>query len=472
MAPLGSRMLRNTALILAARVVSQLLALVAVVLVIRHLREVGYGQFQDVVNTTALVTVVMDLGFNTLFQREAARRPAELSRYLANLVTSKLLFAMPAFAVLLGALALTGKVEYLLPGFVMMALASYSTLLRGPLYVVQRLTFEAVAIVLQTLALLALVAYGVISHQGVAYFLWAYAASYAITCTYYLAVLGFRRIARLHIRFEPELVRKWFWAGLPLALAFVITTVYFKIDVPILDFIRGDREVGIYGAAYKPFEALLFIPISMFNVVFPTLAIYYKESSGRVAWAVGKFYKALLLLGWPIGVGLFLLAPAFQPIYQFPSARPALQILALGVPFMFISNAFIAALNAINRQVMFTWAAVGSMIVNIGLNVVLIPLFGYLGAAWATVMTEIALTTIGYTLVARELGHVPLLRLSWRVVLAGIVMGLLLYPVDNVRGFRTLAVIAGGAAVYAVAVLLFGAVDREERQLVRSALQR
>ena len=110
---MGSRALRNTALILTARVVSRLVALLSVVLVIRQLRASGFGGFQDVVNTTALVTVVLDLGFNTLFQREAARRPAEISRYLANIVTSKLLFAVPALAVLALALLATGKLAYL-----------------------------------------------------------------------------------------------------------------------------------------------------------------------------------------------------------------------------------------------------------------------------------------------------------------------------------------------------------------------
>src|SRR2546423_7837681 len=61
-AGMGSRTLRNTALILTARVISRLVALLSVVLVIRQLRESGVGGFQDVVNTTALVTVVLYLG--------------------------------------------------------------------------------------------------------------------------------------------------------------------------------------------------------------------------------------------------------------------------------------------------------------------------------------------------------------------------------------------------------------------------
>jgi O-antigen/teichoic acid export membrane protein len=469
---MGSRALRNTALILAARVISRLVALLSVVLVIGRLREVGFGGFQDVVNTTALVTVVLDLGFNTLFQREAARRPAEISRYLSNMVAAKLLFAIPALAVLALALLLTGKLGYLLPAFLMMALASYSTMLRGPLYVVQRLGFEAAAIVLESLVLFGLVLYGVLTRQNVSYFLWAYVGSYAFSCAYFVVVLTARRVARIRWRFEPALIRRWFWTGLPFALAFVITTIYFKIDVPILDFVKGDREVGLYGAAYKPFEALLFIPLSMFNVVFPILAVYHREANGRVAWAVAKFYKSLLMLGWPISVGLFLMAGAFRPIYKFPESAPALQILALGVVFMFISNAFIAALNAVDRQLMFTWAALGSMIVNIVLNVALIPPYGYLGASWATVLTEVALTAISYVMVARQLGRVPVIGLSWRIVIAGLVMGAVIYPFHHVTGPRAVAVIIGGALIYAAALLLLGVVDREERAMLRRALRR
>jgi O-antigen/teichoic acid export membrane protein len=207
-------------------------------------------------------------------------------------------------------------------------------------------------------------------------------------------------------------------------------------------------------------------------VVFPILAVYHREASGRVAWAVAKFYKSLLALGWPITVGIFLLTGAFRPIYQFPRSEPSLQILALGVVFMFISNAFIAALNAIDRQVMFTWAALGSMIVNIILNIALIPRYGYLGASWATVLTEIALTVISYLMVARELGRVPVVRLSWRVVFAGLVMGVVIYPFHQVTGPRAVAVVAGGVLVYVAALFGLGAVDREEREMLRRAVRR
>jgi O-antigen/teichoic acid export membrane protein len=471
-AGLGSRTLRNAAVVLTARVASRILALLTVIVLEVHLRPAGFGLFGDIVYLSALSSVFLDAGFNTLFQREAARRPGELSRYLNNLLSGRLGFALLALIVFTGFLALTGKLPYLLPAFLMMVLASYSNLLRGALYAVQRLGFEAVAIVLESVVLLGLVFVGVATNQPVTFFLWAYAGSYAFSCAYFGVVLAVRRTVRFRWSFDLQFIRQWLWRGLPFAATFAITTIYFKIDVPILNFLRGDYETGLYVAAYKPFEALLFVPMTMLSVVFPVLAIYHREAGGRVAWAVSRFYKALLLLCWPISVGTFMLVGSLRPLYQFDGSAPALRLLAVGIVFMFVSNAFIAALNAMDRQLIFTWAALASMFVNIALNLALIPPFGYLGASWATVLTELALAVFGWFLTVRYVGPIPVWALSWRILLAGVVMGGVLYPLRGVHGPATLLAIGVGVVVYGLAVLLLGGLNAEDRAMIRRALRR
>lgn len=468
----GPGALRNTAIVLGARVVSQLLALVTVVLLERHLRPAGTGGFVDVVNVSALVAVVLDLGFSTLFQREAARAPDQISRFLSSLICARAIMGLLALGVFASVLALQAKSEYILPGFCMMLLSSYSGLLRGGFYAVRRLGLEAAAIMLQSLTLLLLVGVGVHLGGHVSFFLWAYTGSYLVVCVYYLIALPASGIARLGLSLDRGLIFSWLLEGLPFALAFLVTSIYFKIDVPILDLLRGDHETGLYGAAYKPFEALLFIPTSMLNVVFPVLSVYHRDASHRMPWAVARFYKALLLLGWPIGIGTFMLVLGLRPIYVFAASAPVLRILALAIVFMFCNNAFIAALNSIDRQVMFTWAALGSMVVNVGLNLVLIPHFGYMGAAWATVLTEIALGAMGWALTTRYLGRLPILSLSWRVLLAGALMGALLVPFRDVSGPALILVVAGAALCYSAFVLLLRAIDPEEMDLIRRAIWR
>ena len=452
---------------------ARVVALVTVLIIIRYLHADRYGAFTVLVNYTAIVSVVLDLGFNVLFVREGARHPDQIQRYLRNVMSLRLLMSIASLALLAAVLAFSGLESLLLPGFSLMVLTSYSTLLRNGLYAVQQLGYEAIAVVLESLVLLALVLYGYEAKQGVAYFVWAYAAQYAFSCIYFIVVLAAKRIAFIGWRFEPSLLREWFWKGLPFALTFVLTILYFKIDQPLVFGFRGPGEAGLYGAAYKPFESLLFIPITFLSVVFPVLTVYHRDRPGELLDAVGKFFKALVLIGWPMSVGIFLLAhPLTQILYGrgYEQSEPALRILALSVGPAFVNNAFIGALSATDHQSSFTWAAGWSLVANVALNLALIPTYGYIGASWATVATEIVLGVAGWTLTARHIGRVPVLGISWRAVLAGLVMGAAVYPLRDMSGLAIAIPVIVGVVVYATAVLLLRALTIDEISWARRAL--
>jgi O-antigen/teichoic acid export membrane protein len=472
-AGLGSRALRNTILILGARVVSRLIALVTVFATATALRDARFGVFNTVVTVSALVApLFLDLGFNILYQREGARHPSEIERYLQNLLSARLVLAVIALPVLAAALYLLKLTDLLIPAFVLMVVSSYANLLRYTLYALQRLGFEAIAIVLESLLLLGLTLFGVFNHQGVAYFLWAYVAMYAFDCIFFVVLLRALRIARLRWRFESVLLRQWFWMGLPFAVTFVLTTLYWKLDVPLLQFFRGSAEVGWYSLAYKPFEAVLFVPITMLGVVLPALAVYQRTSADRLRTAVVMFFKALLMLGWPLSLGVVILARPLAGLWTdfFPQSIPALQILALAYAFAFVNNAFIGALTVLDRQASYARAAGASLVVNLVSNLILIPPFGYIAAAWTTVVTEIVLVGVGWWMTGKHLGNLHLAAASWRPILSGAVMGVVLLPLSNVRGDAVLLVVLLGIAVYAAAVVLLRAVTREEIDFVRSAL--
>jgi len=469
-AGLGSRALRNTVLVLTAKVIGRLIALVTVIATLRYLTPAPYGTFVTLVNYTAIVSVVLDLGFNVLYVREGARHPADIQRYLRNVMSLRLVMAVGSLVILAVALTLAGLNNLLVPGFVLMVLTSYSTLLRNTLYAVQRLGYEAIAVVLESAVLLGLVVIGIKIGAGVTYFVWAYAAQYAFSCTYFAVVLWWKKIAIIGWEFEPVLLRVWFLQGLPFALTFVLTILYFKVDQPILYALRPHVEAGWYAAAYKPFEALLFIPMTLLSVVFPVLSVYFRERPQELADAVSRFFKALLVVGWPIAVGLLMLAHPLTTMFLYPQSEPALQILALALALGFVNNAFIGALSASDRQLSFTWAAGWSLVANVALNLILIPFFGYLGASWATVLTEVVLGVAGWIFTARYIGRVPVLQLTWRPILAGLVMGAVIYPLRDLDGVQLIIPIVVGAVVYAGAALLLRAITSDEIAFARRAL--
>lgn len=470
----GSRAIRNTALLMVARVISRVLALAVLIVMNRALLASQFGQYSTVVSISGFVTVIMDVGFNTLYQREAARDPGQLSRYLSNLLSVRPLFAVPALAVFAAVVPLFthGAWELVPAGFVMMALASFSNLLRYSLYAVQRLRAEAVAIVLESLVLLGATLVGAHTHQGPGYYLWAYALSYGFDCVYFWIVLHLMRVARVRWSWDVGFVRQWLVMSLPFALTFIITSVYFNVDLPLVNLIRGKDEAGWYSSGYKVFASVLFIAQTILSVGFPVLSLMWKEEDGRFRWAVERLWKGLLAAGWPVAVGCVLLAPAFRFIYNYGPSEPAFQILSVGIVFMFVTNTFIGALNAIDRQSSFAWAAFWSMVFNIAANLIAIPLWGYIGASWTTVLTEVFLSAVGFYLLRRHLFTLRIDKLSWRILLAGLIMGAGVFPFHETTGWRVLPVIAGAAAVYGLALVLLRAVDRDEWRLVRGLVER
>ena len=470
---LGKRALRNTILILVARVASRVVALITVVLISHVLGDARFGQMQTAVTYSALASIVADFGFTTLYVREGARRPERLAHLLSFAMSVRVMLSVAAAPLLLGGLWFAGLQSLWLPTLAILVIGGYLLLLRSTLYATQRLNFEIAEIVPESMLLLGLVILGAAIQGDASYFLWAYALTYAAATVYFAIVVIGRGIARPRWAFDAALVKPWFVAGVPLAITFLLTTVYFKVDVPILQHLRSYAEVGWYTLAYKPFEALLFIPVTLRSVMFPVLSIYKSQAPHRILATSEKFFKALALIGWPITVGIFLLTPQFNDLLQlFPQSEPALHILALAIVFVFVDNTFAATFNATDRQKTFAYIALSGLGVNIALNLVLIPAFGYIGASWATVITEIALVATGWAVLRAQVGALRVVHLTWRIIAAGLVMGAFVFLVHPQGRVPLLLVTLAAAAIYTLCLVLFRALDDEDWEAVRAVVRR
>lgn len=466
---LGSRAVFNSSVVLGARVISRLVALVVVVKLANYLQPDRYGQYTTLIAYSALVSVVADLGLSPLYTREAAREPSRLSEFLATLLSGKVALAVAASVILAAALYLAGLGGLILPGCALLVLTSYATLLRNTFYARGRLEFEAVAILAEIAIQAAAIFVGARLGAGVGFFVWGYAASFGFTCLYCLVVIPLFRLGRAQLGFQPGLFRGWLKVAFPFAVGALLTNLYFRADVPILDHFKGTTEVGWYQFAYKPFEALQFIPLAIQAVVYPLLGVYYREGGPRLVLTYERFFKVLVVLGWPLTVGTFVLAQPVGRLFRlYPESVPALRILALAIVFLFANSAFTAMLYAIDRQNLFAWTTGIAVVVNIGLNLILIPIYGYLAAATTTVITEAAFSVVGLAFIARRGHHLPWLRLTWRTLAAGLVMGVALFPAAS---SSILLAAPYGLLVYAAGLFVLKAVDREEVDLLLRGLR-
>src|SRR2546423_11722689 len=182
------------------------------------------------------------------------------------------------------------------------------------------------------------------------------------------------------------------------------------------------------------------------GAVFPALSLLAAGDRGRLVFAYEKSYKMLAILGLPLAVGIGVTADSIVHFTRgFEQSIPALRILAPWVVLIFVNTAFIYALTAINRQIDFTRLALFSLAVNVVRNRVLIPPFGYLGAAAASTITEVALFAGGWWLLRRHMVALSIFGSVAQVLASAAAMGIVVYLI---RSWPLAVVIILGAAVY------------------------
>jgi O-antigen/teichoic acid export membrane protein len=196
-------------------------------------------------------------------------------------------------------------------------------------------------------------------------------------------------------RFDGELARAAAREALPLWLATLFSLLYFKGDVVILKAFTGDAEVGAYSAAYKIFEGLMIVPAVVLTAAFPPLARAKDDPVRRRRWEAA-LVALLLGLGTAVAVAVYLASgPIIALVYRtgFGRAVPSLRVLAAALPILFLNYGlthFLIARDLERRNLQF---AALMLLVNVSSNLLLIPRFAGPGAAWATLITEVALTT-------------------------------------------------------------------------------
>jgi O-antigen/teichoic acid export membrane protein len=195
-------------------------------------------------------------------------------------------------------------------------------------------------------------------------------------------------------RFDRAVAREALAQGIPLWLVTLISLLYFRGDVLLMRLFAGDAEIGAYSAAYKIFEGAAILPGVILAGAFPPLARAHADPARQRRWE-RLLVACLVALGAAVGAALYagdarIVALVYGPGYL--RAVPSLRILALAVPLLFLNGALTTILIARNLERRNLLFAILMLAVNTVANLILIPRLGGPGAAWATLLTEGALT--------------------------------------------------------------------------------
>jgi O-antigen/teichoic acid export membrane protein len=450
--PEGTRVAaRNAALVAAAEIAGKVATLAFMVAAARILGRSGFGAFSFALSFSLLAATLPSFGFAALLTQRASADPARLRQLLSEVLAWRTAIAVPVFA---GA-AIAGLA--LMPGggsvtaFLLVLLASfvdvYTDSGRAAAGALQDLRGVSVALVVQRFVTAGLALFALLSGFGLVGLAATYLAG-TVVGTVGVAVT----LRRMGVSVDLRSLRKdSFLATGRMSVAIGIDTIVamalFRIDQVMLGALKGQAAVGVYAAAYRLLETVLFLAWSLARAVYPTMSAGADRS--RVRRGLEQAVAAVALVYVPFGVALWIDAgPILRLLYGASYAAGGTSVVRwLAAAPLAFAVGFLAnfALLARERRWEVVAASTVAAAYNVGMNFVLIPHLSGTGAAIVTTTSYLLEAVVILALLAPHAGWPRLDRALALPVAASLLMGafLLLSPFGPLVELPAAAVVYG-----------------------------
>jgi O-antigen/teichoic acid export membrane protein len=457
-----SLLARNSLILIGVEVLAKALGMLVFVLLARKVGATDLGVYAFAVSLSNLAALFPRYGFEGYVQRELPRAPKTFPHLWATIVAIK----VPLYAIAVGSVFVAlwlGQVSTpkswvvllvltstLLYEFLLFHAACFRAFQRAEYVAQVRLAYSGSYAVLGLLALRA--GFGV---PGVA----AVLVIVGVIAVIHSAWLLHRRVHPLALFVDPGAIRSVLKESLPFFLLVLVILLYNQIDIVLLSFLSGDREVGVYAAATKIFEATGLIPAGVMGTVLPALAHDWAVSRPQFAATFQAAFKYLTMLGLPLAAGSTICAAKLIHLLygsQYEPSIAVLRILIWTVVFCFWNYLLFTALIAMDRERDLVKIGAGGVGINIVMNLVLIPRYGALGSSATMVITQAFLFLLALRAVLR--GAKNNLDLPMALFNPALCTGAMAVILWLIRGSPLPLLISVGIGVYFAALLARGAV--------------
>lgn len=486
-------------------------------LYIRLLGPEGTGKYYFVVAIYGFFEILSRYGLGTLLVRDVAADKRAASRYLTNVVGLRTLLWMGVLPlitlVVIGYRLLdsTGiaaqsigmqEIQALALLTVAMLFAGWADALSSLFNAFEKMEYTAAfanAAALFKVALGALVlllGWGFVGLAGV-----------SLLVNFLQLFVLYSMVRR--VLFTPKWIwdwslQRWMLANSgPLMINHLLATIFWRIDIWILRPLVGAASVGLYSVGIKYLDGINIIPSVFTMAVFPLMSRLARRAQGAAAdvddaGGNGEHHllrsyilstRLLLMLSLPIALSVTALAEPLviliggsqflgqtETIHFFgrdftygSGSDLALQVVIWSIPIGFVNSVTQYVLIAVNQQRYLTKAFVIGVVFNVVGNLLMIPIFGYMGAAVVTILSELSLLFPFYYSVKRNVGSVPWFSICTPPLLSLFLAGMTILTLTG-RGQSGGIALVCGLLVYAGALVATGSFRGDDMNLVARAL--
>jgi O-antigen/teichoic acid export membrane protein len=385
----------------------------------------GYGMYAALLSLGFLLNIVLDLGITNYNTRHIAQHTPLMGKYLGGVAAARggLMLAYAVLTVAVGIVLGYRGAQLGLLGWLVLNQALVASILfvRSNIQGAQRFRQDSLLSVLDRVLLIVIVG-ALLWGRGegaffrVEWFVWAQTAAYAITLLVSL-VLVRRLSGPVSLRWKPAFTWVVLKRSFPFALLILLMTFYYRIDTVMLERMLPDGQAwaGIYYQGFRWFEALNMLGYLVAGLLMPMFSRMLKQKED-VSPLAGMAFR--LVMAGSIAVAVFGSAHALEVmelLYREDTESSARVLPMLLWSFVAVCTTYVfgSLLTAGGKLRALNWMAACGALLNIALNMVLIPRMQAEGAAWAALIAQgaTALAQVWIAFRLHRISGVPLTAL-------------------------------------------------------------
>ena len=383
---------KNTFWLVMATGANKLLNSILIIYVARVLGATNYGKFTFALAFVSLLVIFSDFDLPSIITRELSKE-IEREKEFPAIFSLKILLSLGTLILMLvGSFFITHdskiqRIIWILAIYIL--ISNFSGIIYAFLKARQRMEYVFLATILRALVVTGAGFLVILNFPSVENLSYGYLFA-SLAALIFILVFFHLKIFPLKFSWQKPIWLRYLAMSWPLALSTIFVRIYRSIDSIMMGYFGLITEVGWYNAAYKIIGLTVISSSLISESFYPILSKAFKESEETFQKLWNYHMETKISLAIPLVVGGVIFAPRIIYFIYNPSFAPsvfAFQILAVGAGIIFLNSVFAQALIVSNQQKKFLLITLFGAIINIILNLILIPKFSLYGAAFAALIT-------------------------------------------------------------------------------------
>ncbi|MEX0780801.1 MAG: flippase [Balneolales bacterium] len=437
---IGESIAKNTTVMVAAQMVTWVAGFVLLLFLPRYLGSEDYGRLFLAMSFAMILSVIIDFGGNYLIPKEVSKSRDKTPLLLISFVGVRTIIWFICMVGLLLFCYLAGYSNTMVLLIMIMGISKFfegaSKVIRSCFQGYELMVYPSLGIVSEQIFVATLAVAALLLGAGpieIAAVMAAGALLKLIISIKFIPLLV-DKLPAFHLNVSYKLLK----GSVPYFMWSVFAVIYYRIDAVMLSTMTTESVVGWYGGAYRLFDIVMFLPAILTTVVFPIFSKLWEEQGRGFSNTFQQSLKFILIAGIPMCIMYFSfsenLVSLFYGLDEYSPSVLILQIFSLGILLVYIDFILGSVILASDKQVKWAFVGFAAVILNIGLNYLMIPIFeaefgnGGVGAAVTTLLTEIFIMVSAVILLwdkfFKDFNYMmPLKCLNCGIIMTGIIWG-------------------------------------------------